>query len=123
MITTPTRSPVNSVPLVGNVPGPGGTVFLLSMEPAIPSTGTIIRKRPASIVMPSVTFHHGVFALSPANAEPLLPAPLVNAYRISVRPCGPPLASDDVPYLATADHAEKPRMISGKTRTYSMDSF
>ena len=43
------------------------------------STGTIIRKRPTSIVRPSVMFHQGVLALSPAKAEPLLPAPLVKA--------------------------------------------
>ena len=38
-----------------------------------------MKNRPASIVRPSVMFHQSVFALSPPNAEPLLPAPLVNA--------------------------------------------
>ena len=42
----------------------------------MPSAGTIIRKRPASIVKPSVTLYQGVLALRPAKAEPLLPAPL-----------------------------------------------
>src|SRR5262249_60472828 len=94
---TPTNSPVNRRPWVGNVPGPGGTVFLPIIEPAIPRIGMIMRKRPTIMVMASVMFHHGVLALSPPNAEPLLPAPLVYAYSISLSPCGPALFSDDVP--------------------------
>ena len=42
--------------------------------------------RPRSIAMPSVVLYQGVFAESPANAEPLLPVPDVYAYRISLRP-------------------------------------
>jgi len=41
--------------------------------------GTIIRKRPASIASPITTFHQGVFAFSPANADPLFPVALENA--------------------------------------------
>ena len=35
--------------------------------------GTIIAKRPKSIASPSVVLYHGVLALSPAKALPLLP--------------------------------------------------
>ena len=47
--------------------------------PAMASAGTIIQKRPMSMSRPSVTLYQGVFALMPAKAEPLLPAPLVKA--------------------------------------------
>ena len=63
----------------GTCPGSGGTTFLPTIDPAMPSAGTIIRKRPTSMSRPSVTLYQGVLALRPANAEPLLPAPLVNA--------------------------------------------
>ena len=42
----------------------------------------------------SIRLYHGVFALIPANALPLLPAPMLeNAYRISEKPCGPSIIS------------------------------
>src|SRR5581483_12263237 len=107
MITTPTKSTTKSPPFVGNVPGPGGTTFLPAKEPAIASTGTIIKKRPISIARPTVTLYQGVLALSPAKAEPLLPAASLYAYRISLSPCGPALLTEDTPYGATADQAEK----------------
>src|SRR4026209_2666655 len=105
MMITPIRSTTKRTPSVGNVPAEGGTTFLPTSDPAIASAGTIIRKRPASIVTPRVVLYQSVLALIPAKAEPLLPAPLVKAYRISVRPCGPALLSDDRPYAATADQA------------------
>ena len=42
-----------------------------------------------SMSMPIVKLYQGVFALIRANALPLLPAPLVYAYRISEKPCVP----------------------------------
>src|SRR5207253_9144306 len=51
MRITATRRPTNSVPLVGKVPGPAGTVFLPAIEPAIASAGRIIMKRPTSMAM------------------------------------------------------------------------
>ena len=39
---------------VGNVPADAGTYFLRARLPAIASSGTIIRKRPLSIAIPSV---------------------------------------------------------------------
>src|SRR5262249_5181926 len=116
MTITPISRMTNSGPLVGNVPAEGGTIFLFTNDPAIANAGTIIRKRPASMVTPRLPWYRGVFAFSPATAEPLFPAPLVNAYRISVKPCGPLLLSDERPYAATADHAAKHRMTSGKIR-------
>ena len=59
----------------GNVPSDGGTTFLRRKVPAIASIGMIIRKRPTSIATPSVVLYQSVFALRPANAEPLLPVP------------------------------------------------
>src|SRR4029079_10748538 len=110
-------------PLVGKVPALGGTTFLPTIAPAIPSVGTIIRKRPASMSIPSETLYQGVLAFRPAEAEPLLPAPVGDASRLYMRPRGPPLLSDDTPYGDTALQAVKPRMISGKISAYSMASF
>src|SRR5262249_55507250 len=94
---TPVSRPAKRGPLVGKVPRPAGTTRLPTIEPPIARIGMIIRKRPASMVSPSVTFHHGVLALSPANAEPLLPAALEYAYKTSDRPCAPALLSDETP--------------------------
>ena len=64
---------MNSVVFTGKVPGDGGTLFFSARFPASASMGTIIRKRPASMVKPRVMLYQWVFALIPANAEPLLP--------------------------------------------------
>ena len=40
---------------------------------------------------PMLRLYQGVLALMPAKALPLLPVPLVYAYRISANPCGPAL--------------------------------
>ena len=77
MITTPTSSTVNSGPLVGNVPSPAGTVFLPTIEPGDGQHGNDHQEAAGQHVRASVMFHQGVLALSPAKAEPLLPAPLV----------------------------------------------
>src|SRR5262249_11987791 len=72
MSTVPIRRPDQSAPYVGNVPRLTGTRCLRTIEPAIASKGTIIRKRPISIARPMLVFQY-VFAPSPAKAEPLLP--------------------------------------------------
>src|SRR5579863_6065825 len=77
--TTPIRSTVNKGPVTGKVPTDGGTYFLRARLPAIASIGTIMKKRPASIVNPRVVSYHGVFTVNPANADPLLPVAEVNA--------------------------------------------
>jgi hypothetical protein len=64
---------------------------LAARLPAAASIGMMNRNRPTSIVIPLVRLYHGVFALMPANALPLLAALLVKVYRISPNPCGPPL--------------------------------
>ena len=122
MMMTPTSSPQNSSDPVGNVPGPGCRTFLFSIDPAIDRTGTIIRKRPASIANPSVTFQKACLHSGPQRQIRCFPAPLENAYRISDRPCGPLLFSDDSPGGATAAQPAKPKITSGKISTYSMDS-
>src|SRR6185503_15820837 len=59
----------------------------------------------------------------PPNADPLLPVADVYAYTISDKPCGPLLATLVAPYGATLDHAEKHKIESAKTSTYSIASF
>src|ERR1700746_3960621 len=76
---TPIRSTVNSGVVTGNVPSEGGTYFLPAGFPAIASIGMIIRKRPARMVKQMVVSYQGVFTVNPQKAEPLLPAPDVNA--------------------------------------------
>ncbi len=71
---TLTNNIVNRGVVTGKLPCEGGAIFLPASEPAMASIGTIIRKRPANMVMPSVMLYQFVFALSPAKAEPLLPA-------------------------------------------------
>ena len=79
MTMTATSSAENSAPLVGNVPSPGAIVRLPAIDPAIARHGAIIAKRPMNITAARVRFQKGVLAASPANADPLLPAPLLNA--------------------------------------------
>src|SRR5262245_22900404 len=101
MMMTPTNRMTKRVPFVGNVPKLSGTAFLPTNEPATAIAGTIIKKRPASIVRPRLTLYQSVLAFKPANAEPLFPAALLYAYRISLSPWGPALFSDETPYGAT----------------------
>ena len=65
---------MNSGVVTGNVPSDGGTYFFCARLPAIASIGMIIRKRPISMVKPPAMLYQGVFVVSPAKAEPLLPA-------------------------------------------------
>src|SRR5262249_35803907 len=120
---TPSRRTVNKGVVTGKVPTEGGTYFLPARLPAIASIGMIIRNRPASIVKPMATSYQGVFAVRPPKAEPLFPAPEVNAYRISLRPCGPGLAMLDVPNPLTVEMAVNDRITRGKIRTTSMAIF
>ena len=52
----------------------------------------------------------------PAKAEPLLLAWEVNAYRISVRPCGPWLSREEVPASSTAAIPVSTSTSAGMTR-------
>src|SRR5579884_3850866 len=117
MTITPTSSQVNSVLSTGNVPRLGGAIFFVARFPATASIGTIIRKRPASIVIASVALYQCVLAFRPANAEPLLPAADVYAYRICDSPCGPWLDRLEVPKVGESTAiAEKPRITTGKIK-------
>src|SRR5215468_3940095 len=78
-----------SEPCVGNVPLVTGINFFPARLPAIASAGIMKRNLAISISMPRVRLYQGVLALIPAKALPLLPAPLVYAYIISEKPCGP----------------------------------
>ena len=70
---TATSSPTNSGVSVRNVPAVGGH-DLLAAERAADGEHRDHRAGtgPTSMTMPSVVLNHWVFALSPANAEPLL---------------------------------------------------
>src|SRR5690349_24500803 len=76
---TLTSSVENNGVVTGNVPNDGGTIFLRTRFPAIASIGMIIMNRPTSIATPIVVLYQSVFAEIPAKAEPLFPAPDVNA--------------------------------------------
>src|SRR5215467_10057111 len=71
---TPISNTVKRGVVTGNVPNDGGTYFLPARLPAIANAGMIIRKRPTSIVMPPAVLYQRVLVVSPANADPLLPA-------------------------------------------------
>jgi hypothetical protein len=64
-----------------------------------------------------------VLVLRPANADPLFPACDVNAYKISLSPCGPGFVMLEVPKLLTDEIAENTRMTSGNNRTTSIAIF
>src|SRR6185295_1462720 len=121
---TLTSSVENNGVVTGNVPNDGGTIFLRARLPAIASIGMIIMKRPTSIAIPIDVLYQSVFAEIPAKAEPLLPVPEVNAYSISLSPCGPALFNGDVPNDGdTAEIAVNTRIVSGKTSTTSIAIF
>lgn len=74
------------------------------------------RNRPSSIASPIVVLNHGVSAASPANAEPLLLAPEVYAYRISEKPCAPVLVIESPGVGRAIATAVKPSTRAGVTR-------
>src|SRR5258706_4488537 len=51
---TPTTSPTNRPPVVGNVPAEAGCNFFPASEPAIAIAGMIMKKRPTNIATPPV---------------------------------------------------------------------
>ena len=63
----------------------------------------ISTNRPINIAMPSAMFMNCVFAVMPANAEPLLLPAEVNAYSTSVKPCGPGFQIDTLSTLGRHD--------------------
>jgi hypothetical protein len=62
---------MNSGPSVGIVPADGFAFFFAANEPAIARIGIAWAKRPRNIASPVVILYQSVFALSPANDEPL----------------------------------------------------
>ena len=79
MTTVETSSAENSGVVTGKVPADCGTVFLRARLPAIARVGITAKNRPSNVEIPVVALYHGVFALIPANAEPLFPVAEVNA--------------------------------------------
>ena len=90
-MTVPINRMTNSEPFVGKVPLVTGINFLPARLPAIARAGMMKRNLPTSMSMPIVKLYQGVLALIPAKALPLFPAALEYVYRISEKPCGPPL--------------------------------
>ncbi len=72
---------------------------------------------------PVVPLYHIVFALMPANAEPLLPTADVYAYKICDRPCGPAFVIPARPGFVTIATAAKIRIVSDAASTLSMAIF
>src|SRR5215469_641375 len=122
--------PTNSGVLVDSVPALSGVFPCLASEPARPSAKISGPNRPSSITMPPTVLYQIVFVVRPAKAEPLLLAIEVNAYMISVRPCGPGLSIDDSGEVRGdgqfRNASEKPaalRITSGSVRKYSAAYF
>src|SRR5580692_5554501 len=86
MRITPTSSTLNNGVVTGNVPSDGGTYFFFARLPAMASIGMIMKNRPTSMVIAPDVLYQSVLPFSPPNAEPLLPAMDVKAYRIWVKP-------------------------------------
>src|SRR3982751_4520864 len=123
MPMTLTSKAANSGVVTGNVPAEGGTRFLRPRLPAIPSIGTITRKRPTNVANPIVKLYQCVFAFRPANADPLLPAAEVNGYSSPDNACRPALAMLDVPEEGATDEIPvRTRIVSGKINIASMAS-
>ena len=61
--------------------------------------------------------------LSPAKALPLFAVAEVNAYRISLKPCGPTACTEASPAGSTVASAVNPRYESGRQRMASMVIF
>ena len=82
----------------GEGAGPGGTVFLLSIEPAMARTGTIMRKRPTSMVDAERDVPPGRVGVEPGEGRAVVAgAADVGVEDLADRPCGPPLFSDETP--------------------------
>src|SRR5215469_5895161 len=123
MRMTPTSMPTNSGLWVSIVPALAGTGCCRASDPASPSAKISGANRPMSITIPPTVLYQYVFVVRPANAEPLLLAIDVNAYRISVSPCGPGLRIDERGDERAIDSPVAVRMTSGRVRKYSAAYF
>ena len=72
--TTPTTSPPNSGPCVGNVPADSGTFGFAASEPASATAGMIRKNRPTSIATPIAPLNHGVSDTEPGERRPVVVA-------------------------------------------------
>src|SRR5450755_4901813 len=110
---TPTSIPTNSGLCVSMVPALAGVGCCLARDPARPRANISGANLPNSITTPPTVLYQVVFDPSPAKAEPLLLAIEVNAYMISVRPCGLGgrlVVSDAVPTFRPSDRPAAVRM-------------
>ena len=124
MRITPTSSPTNSAPWSGRC-RPGGTVFLPTIEPAIASTGTIIRKRPISIASAERDVVEGRVAVEPGEGRAVVAGRRgvgVEDLGEAVRP-GVVRAATARPAARPRDRREAEDAISGKIRMASIASF
>src|ERR1700722_18512856 len=116
--------PTNSGVLVSSVPGPmGAGSRCRASEPARPSAKISGMNRPNSMTKPPMIWYQGAAVPRPANADPLLLAMDVNAYMISVRPCGPGLNIALWPIWVPIDSPAAVRMTTGSVRKYSAAYF
>src|SRR5215469_16367437 len=115
--------PTNNGVRVSSVPALTGTGCCLASDPARPRAKISGANRPASITMPPSVWYQVAAVPRPANAEPLLLAIEVNAYMISVRPCGPGLKIAFCPTCVPIDSAAAVMMTTGSVRKYSAAYF
>src|SRR5215469_10322946 len=122
--------PTNNGVRVSSVPALTGTGCCLASDPARPRAKISGANRPSSITMPPSVWYQVAAVPRPAKAEPLLLAIEVNAYMISVRPCGPGLAIDDSgevcgegQFLRPSDRPAADRMSRGRVRKYTAAYF
>src|SRR5215469_13887627 len=119
MRITPTTMPTNNGVLVSSVPALAGTGLCLASDPARPSAKISGANRPSSITTPPTVWYQVAAVPRPANADPLLLAMDVNAYMISVRPCGPGLKIALWPMWVPIDSPAAVRISTGRVRKYS----
>src|ERR1022692_4446947 len=130
MRMTATSMPTNRGVLVSSVPSLAGTVPCLASDPASPSAKISGANLPSSITMPPTVLNQIVFVPRPPNADPLLLAIEVNAYMISVRPCGPGLNTEDSgdvfgdgKFRSARESPDADRMMVGSVRKYNAAYF
>ena len=101
-----------------------GTIFFapdFRQSPVPESSSEIV---PINMLNASVMLYHCVLALSPANAEPLLPRAEVYAYRICESPCGPGIADARLPiWRDTTESPENMRIAREKISMLSIAIF
>src|SRR5215472_1055503 len=119
MRMTPMSMPTKSGLYVGIVPTLSGTVCCLASDPARPRAKFIGANRATSMTTPPATLYQVVFVVRPANADPLLLAIEVNAYTISVRPCGPGLSIEARGVFRPSDRPAAISTAVGVVRMYS----